>query len=93
MRGLWQDLPETRRGAYAESAAELEPILLDAIGPGDVIMMKASLGTRLGPLVDALKRSSRRSRMMAPHHRFKGDRRICAGELARTALYAWTSPC
>jgi len=56
MRGLWQDLPETRRGAYAESAAELAPILLDAIGPGDVIMIKASLGTRLGPLVDALKR-------------------------------------
>ena len=56
MRGLWEDLPEARRGAYAEKAAELEPILLEAIGPGDVIMMKASLGTRLGPLVEALKR-------------------------------------
>lgn len=56
MAALWRDLPETRRGAYAESAAELEPILLKAIGPGDVIMMKASLGTRLGPVVEAVKR-------------------------------------
>ena len=39
-----------------ESAAELEPILLKTIGPGDVIMMKASLGTRLGPVVEAVKR-------------------------------------
>ena len=56
MAELWRDLPEARRGAYAESAAELEPILLKAIGPGDVIMMKASLGTRLGPVVEAVKR-------------------------------------
>ena len=56
MAELWRDLPDERRGAYAESAAELEPILLKSIGPGDVIMMKASLGTRLGPVVDAVKR-------------------------------------
>jgi UDP-N-acetylmuramoyl-tripeptide--D-alanyl-D-alanine ligase len=56
MAELWRHLPDERRGAYAGSAAELEPILLQAIGPGDVIMMKASLGTRLGPVVDALKR-------------------------------------
>ena len=56
MEALWRDLPEARRGAYAESAAELEPILLKAIGPGDVIMIKASLGTRLGPVVEAVKR-------------------------------------
>jgi UDP-N-acetylmuramyl pentapeptide synthase len=56
MADLWRDLPDQRRGAYAGTAAELEPILLKAIGPGDVIMMKASLGTRLGPVVEALKR-------------------------------------
>jgi UDP-N-acetylmuramyl pentapeptide synthase len=56
MGELWQDLPDQRRGAYAGTAAELEPILLQAIGPGDVIMMKASLGTRLGPVVEAVKR-------------------------------------
>jgi UDP-N-acetylmuramoyl-tripeptide--D-alanyl-D-alanine ligase len=56
MQELWRDLPEARRGAYAEAAASLEPILLEAVGPGDVIMMKASLGTKMGPLVEALKR-------------------------------------
>ena len=56
MRRLWQDLPDTRRGAYAETGEALEPILLDAIGPGDVVMIKASLGTRLGPVVEAVKR-------------------------------------
>jgi UDP-N-acetylmuramyl pentapeptide synthase len=56
MEGLWQALPEERRGAYAECAAKLEPILLETIGPGDVIMLKASLGTRLGPIVEAVKR-------------------------------------
>jgi UDP-N-acetylmuramyl pentapeptide synthase len=49
-------LPESRRGAYAASAAELPPILLEAVGPGDVVMVKASLGTKLGPVVEALKR-------------------------------------
>ena len=49
-------MPERGRGAYAESAAALEPILLEAVGPGDVIMVKASLGTKLGPVVEALKR-------------------------------------
>jgi UDP-N-acetylmuramoyl-tripeptide--D-alanyl-D-alanine ligase len=56
MERLWRDLPDDCRGAYAESAIALEPILLRAIGPGDVIMVKASLGTKLGPVVEALKR-------------------------------------
>lgn len=56
MEQLWRDLPDTRRGAYSESATALESILIDTIGPGDVIMVKASLGTRLGPVVEALKR-------------------------------------
>jgi UDP-N-acetylmuramyl pentapeptide synthase len=56
MENLWRDLPEHRRGAYSESVAALEPILLSSVGPGDVVMVKASLGTRLGPLVEALKR-------------------------------------
>jgi UDP-N-acetylmuramoyl-tripeptide--D-alanyl-D-alanine ligase len=56
MRELWEVLPPTRRGAYAENAAALEPILLEALGPGDVVMIKASLGTRFGPLAETLKR-------------------------------------
>ena len=56
MESLWQDLPEACRGGYARSAAELEPVLLDAVGPGDIVMVKASLGTKLGQLAAALNR-------------------------------------
>jgi UDP-N-acetylmuramoyl-tripeptide--D-alanyl-D-alanine ligase len=55
MAELWQDLPKARRGAYCGDAAALEPILLEAVRPGDVIMVKASLGTKFGLLVEALK--------------------------------------
>ena len=55
MKSLWEVLPDRCRGAYATSAEELEPILLKALGPGDVIVAKASAGTRLGPVVQALR--------------------------------------
>jgi UDP-N-acetylmuramyl pentapeptide synthase len=49
-------LADQRRGAYCETAAPLEQILVEAIGPGDVVMVKASAGTKLGPVVEGLKR-------------------------------------
>src|SRR5262249_27121064 len=55
MRSLWDALPSAARGAYAESAAELAPILYDELRAGDVVMVKGSNATRMGPLVDALK--------------------------------------
>jgi UDP-N-acetylmuramoyl-tripeptide--D-alanyl-D-alanine ligase len=56
MRGLYESLPEGRKGAYAKTAAELEPILLAGIEPGDVVMIKGSFGSRMAPLVEALQR-------------------------------------
>jgi UDP-N-acetylmuramoyl-tripeptide--D-alanyl-D-alanine ligase len=56
MGSLFEALPESRRGGYAKSAEELAPMLTRAVGPGDVIMVKGSLGSRMGPLVEALKR-------------------------------------
>ena len=44
-----------RRGGYAENAEELEPLLVEALAPGDVIMVKGSNGIHMGPLVEALK--------------------------------------
>jgi UDP-N-acetylmuramoyl-tripeptide--D-alanyl-D-alanine ligase len=52
---LYQTLPEGRRGAYAKTAEALAPLLVAGVGPGDVIMVKGSLGSRMGPLVEALK--------------------------------------
>ena len=56
MGSLYEALPESRQGAYAKTAEELQPKLLRAVGPGDAIMVKGSLGSRMGPLVEALKR-------------------------------------
>jgi UDP-N-acetylmuramoyl-tripeptide--D-alanyl-D-alanine ligase len=56
MKSLWDALPSERRGGYAENAAALEPVVLGAINAGDAIMIKGSLGSRMGPIVKALKR-------------------------------------
>jgi UDP-N-acetylmuramoyl-tripeptide--D-alanyl-D-alanine ligase len=56
MGSLYQALPASRQGAYAKTAEELAPRLVGAVGPGDVFMIKGSLGSRMGPLVEALKR-------------------------------------
>ena len=56
MRALWQALPSERRGGYAEAAAALEPDVLAAISEGDAVMVKGSLGSRMGPIVKALER-------------------------------------
>jgi UDP-N-acetylmuramoyl-tripeptide--D-alanyl-D-alanine ligase len=56
MRSLWDALPAARRGGYAETSAALEPALLGAIGAGDAVMIKGSLGSKMAPLVKALER-------------------------------------
>ncbi|WP_237155343.1 UDP-N-acetylmuramoyl-L-alanyl-D-glutamate--2,6-diaminopimelate ligase [Oryzibacter oryziterrae] len=54
MHNLWQSLPKPMRGAYAEQAAGLQSALLDDLRAGDVVMVKGSLGSRTGQLVEAL---------------------------------------
>ena len=56
MHELWQALPSERRGAYAETAAALEPRVIAAVRAGDAVMVKGSLGSRMGPIVKALER-------------------------------------
>ena len=56
MAALWQTLPPARRGGHAASAVELEPQVLAAVRAGDAVMIKASAGSRLGPIVAALTR-------------------------------------
>ncbi len=55
MHALWDALPAFQRGGYAENAAELEPMLLKTLAPGDVVMVKGSNASRMGPLVESIK--------------------------------------
>ena len=56
MHALWEALPSRARGGYAEMAARLEPAVLGAIRAGDAVMVKGSLGSKMGPIVEALER-------------------------------------
>ena len=54
MKSLWDALPPTRRGGYAETAAELAPQVARAAEPGDVVMVKGSNGSKAGLIAQAL---------------------------------------
>jgi UDP-N-acetylmuramoyl-tripeptide--D-alanyl-D-alanine ligase len=67
MRALWEALPPGRQGGYAETSTALESHVLAAIQPGDAVMVKGSLGSRMAPIVKALQsRYPRQARDAAP---------------------------
>jgi UDP-N-acetylmuramoyl-tripeptide--D-alanyl-D-alanine ligase len=55
MRALWEALPPGRHGGYGETSTALEPLVLAAVQPGDAVMIKGSLGSRMAPIVKALQ--------------------------------------
>jgi UDP-N-acetylmuramoyl-tripeptide--D-alanyl-D-alanine ligase len=55
MRGLNDLLPPNMRGGhFGDSEAAVEPVR-DALRGGDVVLVKGSLGTRMAPIVEALR--------------------------------------
>ncbi len=56
MRKLYETLPGTLRGGWAETSEGIKAGLADTVRPGDVVMIKGSLGSRMAPLVEALMR-------------------------------------
>ncbi len=55
MRKLFEVLPAARRAAWAPDSTALIPHVVDALRPGDVVMVKGSLGSRMAPIVAAIK--------------------------------------
>jgi UDP-N-acetylmuramoyl-tripeptide--D-alanyl-D-alanine ligase len=47
-------LPSSRRGAHAADAEALAPIVREALRPGDVLLIKGSLGSRMARVLEAL---------------------------------------
>jgi UDP-N-acetylmuramoyl-tripeptide--D-alanyl-D-alanine ligase len=54
MRHLHDALPASCRGEHAPRAADLLPILEAELRAGDTLLVKGSLGSAMGPIVDAL---------------------------------------
>lgn len=54
MAHLYDRLPKPMQGGYTPTSLELIPLVLRDVKPGDVISVKASLGTGVKPIVDAL---------------------------------------
>jgi UDP-N-acetylmuramoyl-tripeptide--D-alanyl-D-alanine ligase len=55
MAHLYALLAPGQRGAWAEKSEGIREALVAAIKPGDVVMVKGSHGSRMAPLVEALK--------------------------------------
>ena len=58
MQELFTALPGSRRGEHASTAADLAKTIVQAIRPGDVVMVKGSNSTRMATIVKALKEAS-----------------------------------
>lgn len=54
MAALHDALPPEMRGAHAPNSDALARLLVEAVRPGDVIVVKGSLGSRMGRVIEAL---------------------------------------
>lgn len=57
MEHLFAALAPGRQGAWTPASDELTERLLARLEPGDVVMIKGSNGSRMGPLADALRKA------------------------------------
>jgi UDP-N-acetylmuramoyl-tripeptide--D-alanyl-D-alanine ligase len=55
MEWLHASLPEGLRAAHAANSEALIAAVLDSVRPGDVVLVKGSLGSRMAPIVEALR--------------------------------------
>ena len=56
MRELYDLLPADKQAGWVRTSNELIALVLHEIGPGDAVMVKGSLGSRMAPIVDAIKK-------------------------------------
>jgi UDP-N-acetylmuramoyl-tripeptide--D-alanyl-D-alanine ligase len=55
MQHLWGLLPRSQQGKYASQSADLIPALIQDLHAGDSVVIKGSLGSKMGPIVEALR--------------------------------------
>ena len=59
MQKLYEALPESMRGAYRATSSELAPVVVDALRPHDLVLVKGSRGSRMDVVVDAIEANAR----------------------------------
>ena len=69
MRHLHDALPSARRGVHVDDAAELLPVIEAELRPGDTLLVKGSLGMRMGRIVEALLTRAEPTRRVAGRRR------------------------
>ncbi len=57
MRLAFEAIAPARRGAHAADSDALAPIVASALRPGDAILVKGSLGSRMKTIVEAIEKS------------------------------------
>jgi len=67
MRHLFDAIPAHKRTAHAPDSAALAPLVTRAVAPGDAILVKGSLGSRMRRVVDALEAAAATQGATAPH--------------------------
>jgi UDP-N-acetylmuramoyl-tripeptide--D-alanyl-D-alanine ligase len=68
MRHLYESIPVAHRGAHAEDSAALAAVVAARVAPGDAILVKGSLGSRMKAIVAALDELTRIPHPVAPNH-------------------------
>lgn len=55
MKALWEKLPASMRGGYAQSSAELAPMVAGALAAEDTVLIKGSHGMEMSKITAAIK--------------------------------------
>jgi UDP-N-acetylmuramoyl-tripeptide--D-alanyl-D-alanine ligase len=55
MAALWNEVPGSQRGAYAETSVGLPAALEKTLRPGDTVLVKGSNGAKMSVVIEALK--------------------------------------
>ncbi|PWC54287.1 UDP-N-acetylmuramoylalanyl-D-glutamyl-2,6-diaminopimelate--D-alanyl-D-alanine ligase [Azospirillum sp. TSO22-1] len=74
MKALWDRLPASMRGKYAEDSKALAPLLAADVRGGDVVLVKGSAGSRMALVVEALSALDQNASSTRPQAAVNGQR-------------------